>query len=300
MNLNYYALRITAAVMRFLPIRFGYFIAELGGNALYLLSKRRRNITSNNIKHVLGTNVDKRRLQPAVRSIFKNMVKNYFDLIKLPQLELDNLGKSVTFNGWHYLEKALSSERGTIIATAHLGNFDFAAQVLAARGIKMAIFVEDFNSTPVLGFIDKLRQINGVTTLPVSSSTLRDALQILRQGGTLVIVCDRNIQGNGLKVKFFGEETSLPFGVVSLALRTGAAIVPMFSVRKSGNRFVIYTEAPLRLANTGSRSQAVRANLERLIAIMERYIRQYPEQWVVLEPIWPEQAVELADTQRID
>jgi len=300
MNLNYYALRITAAVMRFLPIRFGYFIAELGGNALYLLSKRRRNITSNNIKHVLGTNVDKRRLQPAVRSIFKNMVKNYFDLIKLPQLELDNLGKSVTFNGWHYLEKALSSERGTIIATAHLGNFDFAAQVLAARGIKMAIFVEDFNSTPVLGFIDKLRQINGVTTLPVSSSTLRDALQILRQGGTLVIVCDRNIQGNGLKVKFFGEETSLPFGVVSLALRTGAAIVPMFSVRKPGNRFVIYTEAPLRLANTGSRSQAVRANLERLIAIMERYIRQYPEQWVVLEPIWPEQAVELADTQRID
>ena len=108
----------------------------------------------------------------------------------------------------------------------------------------------------------------------------------------MVIVCDRNIQGNGLKVKFFGEETSLPFGVVSLALRTRATIVPMFSVRKSGNRFVIYTEAPLRLVNTGSRNQTVRANLEKLIAIMEIYIRQYPEQWVVLEPIWRNQVAE--------
>ena len=298
MNLNYYALRIIAIVARFLPMRLGYFIAELCGNALYLLSTKRRNITSNNIKHVLGTKVEKGRLRPTVRSIFKNMVKNYFDLIKLPQLDLNSLVKSVTFDGWHHLEKALSSERGTIIATAHLGNFEFAAQVLAARGIKMTIFVEDFNSKPVLGYIDKLRQINGVTTMPVSSSTLRDALEILREGGTVVIVCDRNIQGNGLKTKFFGEETSLPFGAVSLALRTGAAVVPMFSVRESRNRFIIHIEAPLRLANTGSRSHSVRANLEKLIAIMEKYIHQYPGQWVVLEPVWPEQAVELADTQR--
>ena len=109
----------------------------------------------------------------------------------------------------------------------------------------------------------------------------------------MVIVCDRDIQRNGLRVKFFGEETSLPIGAVSLALRTGAAIVPIFSVRKSSNRYAIYIEPPLRLVDMGNHSHSVRANLERLVAIMERYIRQYPEQWVVLEPIWRNQVAEL-------
>jgi KDO2-lipid IV(A) lauroyltransferase len=122
--------------------------------------------------------------------------------------------------------------------------------------------------------------------LPVSTSGLRDSLQILRQGGTLVIVCDRDIQGNGLKVDFFREETSLPYGAVSLALRTGASIVPVFCVRKPGNRFVIYIEPPFELVDIGNRTQSVKANLEKLVAIMEKYIRQYPEQWLVLEPIW--------------
>ena len=135
--------------------------------------------------------------------------------------------------------KGRSNARGTIIATAHLGNFEFAAQVLAMRGITMAIFVEDFDSTPFLRCIAQLRQRNGSRILPVSAGTLRDCLRMLRQGGTVVIVCDRDIQGNGLKVKFFGEETSLPSGAISLALRTGATIVPIFSVRKSDNRFAI-------------------------------------------------------------
>jgi len=292
MGLRYYFLRVTATVVRFLPMRFGYFLAQCGGEALYLLLTRRRSIVRSNIKHVLGAEPDKERLQREVRSVFKNMAKNYFDLIKLPQLGFDNLGESVTVHGWHHLEKAVSDARGTIIATAHLGSFEFAAQVLAVRGIEMTIFVEAFDSTPFLRYIADLRQRNGVRILPVSSGALRDGMRTLRHGGTVAIVCDRDIQENGLKVRFFGEETSLPVGAVSLALRTGAVIIPTFSVRRSSNRFSIYVEAPLELVDTGSHSHSVRVNLERLVTVMERYIRQYPEQWVVLEPIWRNQVAE--------
>ena len=121
--------------------------------------------------------------------------------------------------------------------------------------------------------------------LPVSKGTLRESLQILRHGGTIGIICNRDIQENGLKVNFFGEETSFPLGAVNLAHRTDAAIVPVFSVRESGNRFAIYIEPPLRLVDTGNRCNSVRVSLEKLVAIMEKYIRQYPEQLVILEPI---------------
>ena len=297
MDLRYRALRLAVLAVRLLPMRLGYFLAECGGDALFLLSARHRNIVGNNIKHVLGVQPDKRRLRRQVRSVLKNMAKNYFELTKLSQLRLENFEGSVTIEGWHHLTQAVNNARGTIIATAHLGNFDFAAQVLALRGIEMAIFVEAFDSTPFLRCIAQLRQGNGSRILPVSAGALRDCLQMLRHGGTVGIVCDRDIQGNGLKVKFFGEETSLPSGAISLALRTGATIVPIFSVRKSDNRFAICIEPPLDLVDSGNRSHSVRANLERLVSIMENYICQYPEQWVVLEPIWHNQAAAFNPTQ---
>ncbi len=267
-------------------MRLSYFLATLGGEAIFLLSARHRDIVGTNMERVVGLDQDKRRQRQKVRSVFKNMAKNYCDLTQLSQLRLENLAENVSIEGWHHLTKAVADGSGVIIASAHLGNFEVAAQVLALRGIKMTIFVEAFDSTPFLRNIAKLRQGNGASILPVSTGALKKGLQILRNGGTIGIVCDRDIQGNGLKVSFFGEETSVPSGAVSLALRTRAAIVPIFSVRKSCNRFAIYIEPPLELVDTGNRTQSVRANLENLISTMERYIRQYPEQWVVLEPIW--------------
>jgi len=284
-------------VARFMPTRLGYFLAVLYGNAVFLLSARHRNIVGNNIEHIIGLEPDKRSQRRKVRSVFINIAKNYFDLTKLSKLRFENLEESVSIEGWHHLAKAVTDRSGVIIASAHLGNFEFMAQFLVLRGINMTIFVEPFDSTPFLRCIAKLRQRNGARMLPVSTGALRESLQILRHGGTIGIVCDRDIQGNGLKVNFFGEETSLPLGAVNLALRTGAAIVPIFSVRKSGNRFAIYIEPPLRLVDTGNRGHSVRANLEKLVAIMERYIRQYPEQLVILEPIWRNQMAEANSTQ---
>lgn len=276
-------------MVRFVPMRLGYFLAECVGDVFFLLSARNRNVVSNNIKRVTGLEQDERTLRRKVRTVFKNATKNYFDLTKLSRLRLENIEENVTIKGWHHLAEAVTNSTGTIIATAHLGNFEYAGQVLALRGIEMTIFVEAFNSTPFLRNIAKLRQRNEGRILPVSISAFRDGLQILRNGGTMTMVCDRDIRGNGLKVNFFREETSLPYGAISLALRTGAAIVPAFSVRKPGNRFVIYIEPPLELIDIGNRNQSVKANLEKLVAIMEKYIRQYPEQWVVIEPIWRNQ-----------
>lgn len=300
MDFRYRVLRLAAVVAGFLPMRLGYFLAECGGDAIFLLSANRRNIVGDNMKRVLGVELDRRRLRRKVRGVFKNMAKNYFDLTKLSQLRSDNLERSVTIEGWDYLTKAVTSARGTIIVTSHLGNFEVAAKVLALRGIKMTILVEAFDSTPFLRNIAKLRQGNRSEIIPIGMRAMRESLGILRRGGTLTIVCDRDIQRDGLKVKFFGEETSLPFGAVSLALRTGAAVVPIFGVRKSNSRFAICIEPPLRLIDTGNRSQSVKANLERLVAVMERYIRQYPEQWVVLEPIWGNKMAESHPTRHVD
>ena len=155
--------------------------------------------------------------------------------------------------------------------------------MIASRGIDMMILVEAFNSTPFLRKLVALRRRNGVRILPVGMGGMKEGIQTLRRGGTVAIVCDRDIQGNGIKVKFLGEETSFPVGVVDLALRTGAAVVPMFSLRSPNNTTSIFVEPPLKLSDIQDHDQALRASLKCLVAILEKYIHTYPEQWVVLE-----------------
>ncbi|MBI4330585.1 MAG: lysophospholipid acyltransferase family protein [Chloroflexi bacterium] len=285
-DLSHCGMRLAAMIARWVPLRLGYLLAGLGGDALFLFAVRHRNVVHNNLKRVLDAGPDRGRRQRAARGVFRTVAKNYFDLTRLAQFSPDYLEKNVKVEGWPHLMEAVTGARGTIIATAHLGNFEFAAQVLALRGIEMTIFVEAFDSTPFLRNIAGLRRTGKFRILPVGIGPMREAVQLLRRGGTVTVVCDRDIRGNGLKVKFFGEETTLPPGVVSLALRTGATIVPVFSLRESGNRSRIFIEPPLRLVDDGDRGRSLRTNLESLAAVVEKYVRRYPEQWAVIEPIW--------------
>ena len=51
-------------------------------------------------------------------------------------------------------------------------------------------------------------------------------LRALRANEVVCLLCDRDIQGGGVEVEFFGERTTLPAGPATLALRTGAPILP--------------------------------------------------------------------------
>lgn len=285
MDFKYYGLCLAVLMARFIPMRLGYFLAERGGDAFFLLSAKRRNNISNNVQRATGPDKNKRKILQKTHCVFKNAAKNYFDLTKLSQMDWKNLDGKVTIERMYHLTRAINEGKGVIIATAHLGNFEFGAHVIASKGVNMMILVEAFESNPLLRKLVALRRRIGVRILPVGIGGMKEGIRTLRRGGTVTIVCDRDIQGNGIKVKFLGEETSFSVGAVDLALRTGAAIVPVFSLRKSNNTTSIFVEPPLKLTNIENHDQAVRANLECLVAIFEKYIRAYSEQWVVLEPI---------------
>jgi lauroyl/myristoyl acyltransferase len=284
MDWRYYGLCLAVPLAQHLPTSLGYFLADRGGDVFYLSSTRRRGSVMHNIRRAVQADASPGTTQPKARIVFENASKNYFDLTRLPQIDFDHLERQFTIVGMPHYVAAQDAGKGVIIATAHLGNYEYCSHILAAQGIEMLILVENFVKNPFLRKLVELRRKSGIRILPVNISGIKEALQTLRRGGTVLIVFDRDLQGNGLKVKFFGVETPFPVGVVDLALRTGAAIVPKFGLRGPRNRTSIYIESPLKIASYENRDQALRTTLESLVAILERYIRHYPEQWVVLEP----------------
>jgi KDO2-lipid IV(A) lauroyltransferase len=57
-------------------------------------------------------------------------------------------------------------------------------------------------------------------------------------------------------------------------------------------------EEPLSIERAGDREEALRVNIERYVSILERYVRDYPEQWYCFYPFWndPTRASRLSES----
>ncbi len=281
---TYIAFRIAGFTIARLPTKVGYLIARLAADTVYIFRPSLRAAVAANMRRVLGPEIDNTILKRAVRGVLRNAAKNYFDLIHLPYMKLNDIDSCITVHGWHNFEDALSRGKGVILVTAHLGSFDMAGQILAARSAKVTALVETLKPAALLDHVIALRRSKGLTCIPAQLGVVEVVTQALHRGETVGLVCDRDIGKDGFKSEFFGEETRLPAGAVRIAMRTGAAVVPAFNLRRGDGRYDAYFEPALDIIPSGD--DAVARNMEQVIAVMEKYIRTSPEQWVVLSPIW--------------
>lgn len=281
---QYYTLIIAGYSLSFLPKKIGYLFARLIADAVYIIAPRVRAGIEVNQRHVLGSEANDRTLRRFVRSVLRNFAYNYFDLIKLPRLKRHDLEHLLRVSGWEHLETALRKGKGVVFVTAHLGSYDMAAQILALRSVRTTVLVEPIKPTALLAHITKLRQSHGVSFLPSQPGTLGALFKRLRRGEAVLFASDRDIDNNGLPITFFGKETTLPTIAVRIAMKTGAALVPIFSRRFNG-KCEVNLEPAIEMVGRGS-DTSVADNVEKVARVMENHIRRSPEQWVVSSPIW--------------
>src|SRR5205823_11564488 len=127
--------------------------------------------------------------------------------------------------------------------------------------------------------------------IPLSRTGARDIMRMLKEHRMVVLAMDRDILNTGQPFKFFGRLTSFPTGPVEIALKTGAPILPAFCIRDRNDAYIAIGEPPLFLTPSEDHQADVRGAMEQILATFERYIKRYPDQWHVLEPIWPEKPV---------
>jgi KDO2-lipid IV(A) lauroyltransferase len=89
----------------------------------------------------------------------------------------------------------------------------------------------------------------------------------------------------GVFVPFFGRAASTTPALSMAALRTKAPVFVALAVRE-GERLRLLFEGPIPVPDTGDRRADVAAHTAQLTAILERYIRRYPEQWLWLHRRW--------------
>ncbi|HVF75014.1 MAG TPA: phosphatidylinositol mannoside acyltransferase [Acidimicrobiales bacterium] len=222
----------------------------------------------------------------AGREVFRSYARYWLESFRLPDVSPADLERGLEAEGLEHLEAAKAAGHGVIMAMPHLGGWDFGGAWFAGRGYKTTVVVELLEPPELFDWFARFRSQLGVDVVPLGPEAAGALLRILRDGGIVGLVCDRDIGGTGVEVEFFGERTTLPSGPATLALRTGAAILPTaVYFDGDGHRGVI--RPPVDTVRTGSFREDVVRVTQALARELEDFIRQAPEQWHLLQPNWP-------------
>lgn len=284
--LTYGTYRLLGALTGPLPPRAGYALARRAGPLLYAHSPGLTRALSHNIRHVLGPEASEAEVQAVVRQMCVNIAKGHYDLFHLSRLTPDQIKDMTQVEGKEHFEQALARGKGVIVVTAHLGNVDVMGQLPAAYGVPMLGPVMRVQPERLFQYTLRLRQLHGLRLLPLDGPLL-EVYRALKRGEIVGLPCDRGIADNSRPIEFFGALARLPSGPIRLALRTGATLLPAFALRQPDDTFRVQVEPALELRTSGDREADVVAGMKKVVAILERYISRYPEQWLVAAPVWP-------------
>ena len=275
-----------------IPLRVGYWLADRNGDLFYRISPGYRGNVIDNLRHVLdgaggadAPNLD--LLRAKARLTFRYSSRNFYDLMRVRRLPFEAIARDVTVIGsWGPVDAAATRGRGVIFVTGHFGAFDFAGQLIPLHGYRTVLVTVRTVSEFVHEGVTYLRGGKGFDLEEATPGGLRRLMRSLRQGNAIGLATDRDFLRNGVPVRFFGEETTLPSGAVRLALETGAPIV-LVVCRRHGRRHTFTIEEPFWVTKSGDGEADLRGGMDRLVALLESHIRATPEQWVMFQRVWP-------------
>lgn len=281
---GYYLYRLLGAVVPLIPSSFGYKLFDLIGTLFFYLFADAREPLRDNLRHVMpganGHEVDAKAKQ-----LLRNHLKNYYDFFRASRLRADQIKSMIVVNGLENLQDAVAMGRGVIFVTAHFGNLDIVGQTFALYGYNVTTPAEHVRPEILFQEIVRVRASKGMKIIPVDGP-LMGLIRAIKRKEIIGLAADLDVTGTGEITSFFDAPARLPDGYARLALKTGAPILPAFSVRQADNSFQAYAEEPIELHPSADVEADVRAGVQRVVHVMEKWIGAHPEQWVMFHRIW--------------
>ncbi len=224
-----------------------------------------------------------------LRASFDNLGRLLGEFSQFPRATPESLRRLVEYDqvGLRHLREAEGQGRGVIFLTAHLGAWEFLSFAWSALEYPISFLVRPIDNPRVEELIEGIRTRYGNTAINKKMAA-RQALRVLRDGGTLGILADLNTHPNeGVFVPFFGHLACTTSGVATLALRTDALVIPTCAVwDEKRRRFFFHGDPPVKLIRTGDDKRDVEINTANFAAAIERMIRAYPQQWLWIHKRW--------------
>ena len=269
-------------------------LARVAGTGAAIPDATRRFIVARNLRRIDPT-LHGLALRRAVNATFESYAAYWLEAFRLPSLTPAELDAGMTYEGYEHLERSLHRGKGTIIVLPHLGCWEWTGfWITQVVGVPLTAVVERLEPPELFDWFVDFRTKLGFNVVPLGPDAGREVLAALKRNDLVTLLCDRDIDGSGVEVEFFGERTTLPAGPATLALRSGADLIPAAMYQRPGGVHHGLIRPPLPVERRGKLREDVTRITQDIAHVLEDLIRAEPTQWHLMQPNWPSDHAALA------
>jgi phosphatidylinositol dimannoside acyltransferase len=302
--LPYHLYRLASLLVRVLPRRVSFALADRVADVLLAAVPAKFDALRDNLRLVLPQ-AGVGELNRVVRRNLRNLSRSWVDVMAIP-LDPSATTRRLREVDLHHYTDALARGKGVVVVSMHFGAWEAGLAAWNGGGGHLALLAEQMRPQKLFEAIAGARGALGVKVIPIDieamlqgdsqtarrigAAAMREVFKHLRSGGGIATAIDRDLSGTGTRIPFFGKPAPIPLGVVEVAMRSGAAVVPIALLRTSwGVDGLVFPE--MTYDGDAPREAEAERIAREILAIFETVIRKHPDQWHVLDPVWPERGL---------
>lgn len=233
--------------------------------------------------------LDEKARRRITRATFKNLGRILSELSQFPRLNRENISSVAVFDSddLEMFNELQRQGRGIILLTGHIGAWELLAFAQSVRDNSISLLARPIDNPLVNRLLTEYRTRCGNRILEKRGSA-REVLRTLKTGGMVGILADLNTTRDaGVFCDFFGLQACTTTSIATLALRTGAVVLPVYIVWDEKMRIHrLHGEQPVETVVTGNFESDVWVNTANYTKVIESIVRRHPDQWLWVHRRW--------------
>ena len=268
-------------VMRYLGMGAGYFVLIFVAFYYFLFAR----------KEVRASRFYNREILKL--GFWKTQRNVYLQFYKLGQTLLDKVAilagfsKKFTFafDGEDKIRALATGDKGAILLSAHVGNWEIAGQLLKRIGVPVHIVMYDNEYQNIKQVMDETMKNKHFNAILIKDdfSHLIDIHKAIKRKEIICLHGDRFVERNRKKtavVDFMGKKARFPLGPFELVSRFKIPCLFVYGLKESAKHYQFYAfDCPKNAGNASDVLQAYKIALEKIV-------RKYPTQWFNFYDFW--------------
>jgi KDO2-lipid IV(A) lauroyltransferase len=284
-QIEYFFFRILFFVIRLFNFRTVQKMGSAFGSFTFSVIGLRKRLVLDNLRHAFPEKSDE-EIHRIAKGSYRNLFTAYFEILYLDKLPLEYFRDNISFPDAHKITELLRQGKGLIVLTGHFANWELCALSVAYKvPEKYTIVVQTQRNPYVNEFISRMRSRFGAK-LVVMERALRESLRALSNNEVVALIADQSGPESGIYADFFGRPASTHQGPAVFQTRSGAPMIMTMLTREASGTFRIELEEVDTTGLTGTNEEKIQEVTLRHVAVLEKYIRRYPEQWLWMHKRW--------------
>ena len=256
----------------------------LGTLAYWIDAPHRRTVRTN--LRLAFPDWSQEKIRQISKRVFQQLGVTFVEICQLAGYSKSDVMARVQVVGVERLQGVLDRNQGLILASAHLGNWEFGTQYTACFMQQPILgVVKKIRFKPLNQWVHNLRSRFGINII-YKKGALPDMRQALRRNEAVGLLVDQSRRKESVDVNFFGHRVPATPAAAFLGMRCKSPILPIFCIREASGQLTIHVDEPINLQWSGDLRADVQANTQLLTDAVENMIRRYPDQWFWLHKRW--------------